>query len=79
MVDSARRYFGVDNGHEAMGAHQQAVEAVGAVARRQGDGAWRLVELKIRLLEGQAPLPLIKLIDAHGLKEFFTKRSACAS
>ena len=70
MADSARRYLGVDHGHEAMAAHQQAVEAVRAVARRQGDGAWRLVGLRIRLPEGQATLPLSEFIDAHRLEEF---------
>jgi len=40
LTDSARRYLGTQHGHEAVTAHQQAVDAVRAVARRQGDVAW---------------------------------------
>ena len=39
LTDCARRYLGVEHGHEAVTAHRQAVDAVQAVARRQGDAA----------------------------------------
>ena len=37
--ECARRYLGVKHGREAITAHRQAVDAVRAVARRQGDTA----------------------------------------
>lgn len=46
---SAKRYLGVEHGHEAKTAHRQTVEAVRMLARRRGDRAWRLVGLSITL------------------------------
>jgi len=39
LTDCARRYLGIGHGHEAVTAHQQAVDAVRAVARRRGESA----------------------------------------
>lgn len=47
LKDSARRYLGIDYGHEAKTAHQQTVDAVRAVARRKSEPAWRLIGLTI--------------------------------
>lgn len=47
ITDCARRYLGVEHGHQARAAHQQAVDAVRAVARRRGESAWRLIGLRL--------------------------------
>ena len=39
LADYARRYLGIEHGHEAKAAHQEAVDAVRAVARRRGESA----------------------------------------
>ena len=43
MEDSARRYLGVEHGHQARSAHRQTVEAVRLLARRRHERAWRLI------------------------------------
>lgn len=47
LIDSAKRYLGVEHGHQAKAAHRQTVEAVQAVARRHGESAWRLLGIAI--------------------------------
>ena len=69
-TDSARRYLGIWHGHEAKTAHHEAVDAVRAVARRQGDGAWRLVGLTIGSPEDEARPPLDAFVQQHGLDGF---------
>ncbi|WP_426148769.1 tyrosine-type recombinase/integrase [Polaromonas sp. DSR2-3-2] len=70
LADCARRYLGIEHGHEAKTAHQEAVDAVRAVARRRGESAWRLVGLTIRTSEG-APRPsLDSFVEQHGLDGF---------
>ena len=39
LADCARRYLGIEHGHEARTAHQEAVDAVRALARRRGESA----------------------------------------
>ena len=46
---SAKRYLGIEHGHEAKTAHTQTVDAVRMVARRRGESAWRLIGLRITL------------------------------
>ncbi len=46
---SAKRYLGIEHGHEAKTAHMQTVDAVRMVARRRGESAWRLIGLRITL------------------------------
>jgi hypothetical protein len=70
VSDCARRYLGTQHGHEAKTAHQEAVDAVRAVARRQGDAAWRLVGLTIRVPGGQARPSLDAFAQQHGLDGF---------
>jgi integrase len=68
--ECARRYLGIEHGHEAKTAHQEAVDAVRAVARRRGESAWRLVDLTIRV-PGGAPRPsLDAFAQQHGLDGF---------
>jgi hypothetical protein len=47
ITDCARRYLGVEHDHQAKAAHQQASDAVRAVARRRGESAWRLIGLRL--------------------------------
>ena len=70
VADCARRYLGTQHGHEATTAHQEAVDAVRAVARRQGDAAWRLVGLTIRSPAGEARPSLDAFAQQHGLEGF---------
>ncbi len=49
VVDSAKRYLGVEHGHQAKTAHEQTVDAVRAVARRHNESAWRLIGLAIQV------------------------------
>lgn len=48
VLDSARRYLGIEHGHEAITAHRQTADQVRAIARRRGDPAWRLIGMQIR-------------------------------
>ncbi len=48
LVQSARRYLGIEHGLEATTAHRQAVDRVRALARRRGDSAWRLIGVLIK-------------------------------
>jgi integrase len=52
VQDSAKRYLGIDHGHEAKTAHQQTADAVRALARRRHEPAWRLIGLRIKIEEG---------------------------
>ncbi|WP_349283222.1 tyrosine-type recombinase/integrase (plasmid) [Polaromonas hydrogenivorans] len=70
LSDSARRYLGVEHGHEAVTAHRQAVDAVRAVARRRGESAWRLVGLRLQSPAGEPRPALADFIEAQGLDGF---------
>ena len=70
LSDCARRYLGIEHGHEAKTAHQEAVDAVRAVARRRGESAWRLVGLTIRVPAGEARPSLDAFAQQHGLDGF---------
>lgn len=49
LQDSAKRYLGIEHGHQARTAHLQTVQSIRAIARRAGEGAWRLIGLSIRI------------------------------
>ncbi len=66
MLDSARRFLGIEHGHQAVTAHRQTVEAVRAIARRRSESAWRLIGLAIAL-----PAPPIQ----PSLDEFIAERA----
>ncbi len=48
-LECARRFLGIEHGHQAKTAHLQTVDAVRAIARRRSESAWRLIGLAIRL------------------------------
>ncbi|MDB5744190.1 MAG: phage integrase family protein [Polaromonas sp.] len=68
--DCARRYLGIEHGHEAVTAHQEAVDAVRSVARRRGEAAWRLVGLRLGLGAATARPSLADFVAEHGLEGF---------
>jgi integrase len=43
VIEAARRYLGIEHGHEAVTAHRAALDLASAVARRRGDARWRLL------------------------------------
>lgn len=49
LQDCAKRYLGIEHGHEAKTAHQQTVDAVRALARRRHEPAWRLIGIRIQI------------------------------
>lgn len=49
VQESAFRYLGIDHGHQAVTAHRQVVDHLRSLARRQGQRAWRLIGLTIRV------------------------------
>jgi site-specific recombinase XerD len=57
VMESARRYLGIDHGHQAVTAHKQTVEAVRSIARRRGESAWRLIGLLIAAPVSAVSLP----------------------
>lgn len=68
VLDSARRYLGIDHGHQATTAHQQTVDAVRTVARRHaGMGDWRLIGLRITLTPAGAAPTLEDFMLEQGL------------
>jgi len=74
LAECARRYLGVAHGHEALTAHQEAVDAVRAVARRRAEAAWRLVGLRIQAPGAGAGPSMRPALDefaaVHGLEGF---------
>lgn len=60
LIESAKRYLGVEHGHEAKTAHQQVVDAVRAVARRHNESAWRLIGLAITVADGATGKPSLE-------------------
>lgn len=45
--DAARRYLGLEHGHELVTFHRQLVDQLRALARRAGESAWRLIGVEI--------------------------------
>ena len=65
---SAKRYLGIEHGHEAKTAHAQTVDAVRMVARRRGEKAWRLIGLRISITpEAQVQPSLDEFVAANNL------------
>jgi site-specific recombinase XerD len=70
VQESAKRYLGVEHGHEAITAHRQAAESVRAIARRHSDPAWRLIGLRIKVKETSQRPPLEDFIGNKELDGF---------
>lgn len=74
LVDSARRYLGVQHGAEALGAHRAAVEVAAAVARRNRDSRWRLLPLALSTPDSGAlslaPPSMEEWAEAEGLMDW---------
>ena len=51
IVEAAKRYLGVEHGHQAKVAHLQTRDAVRSVARRRGLSAWRLIGLNFNAMQ----------------------------
>lgn len=71
-MDAAKRYLGVEHGHQARTAHQQAQDAVRAVARRRGISAWRLIglSLAVRVSGAQSNPSLDEFIESRDLDDW---------
>ena len=54
-TDCARRYLGIEHGHEAVTAHRLVVDQVRAAARRRGETSARLIGLTIRVSDTAQP------------------------
>ena len=70
VVDNARRYLGVEHGHEAETAHKQTVDAVRAIAKRTSEKDWRLVGLAVRMPPEQNRPTLEDFIDQRDLADW---------
>ncbi len=75
ITDCAKRYLGVEHGHQARAAHQQASDAVRAVARRRGESAWRLIGLRLHAgLPGPTGSPGSPGTGRPALEDFAAER-----
>ena len=54
VVDAAKRYLGVEHGHQAKAAHLETRDAVRTVTRRRGLSAWRLIGITFDVMVPQA-------------------------
>lgn len=70
IVDAAKRYLGVEHGHQANAAHLQTRDAVRAVARRRGLSAWRLIGLSFYAMQPEVTSIKGASSSAPSLDEF---------
>lgn len=72
LVEAAKRFLGVEHGHEAGAAHRRLVDQVRALARRTGDSAWRLVGVLVKPKAGAAASrpTLERFIEDRGLDDW---------
>ena len=69
-IDSAKRYLGVDHGHEAITVSRNTIQAVRAIAKRNSEkSVWRLIGLTIKLKEN-TNIPLEEFIEANNLDDW---------
>lgn len=66
LQESARRYLGIEHGHQTKNAHQQTVDSVRAIARRRGESAWRLIGLTIKVKAESKKLSLEEYMTQRG-------------
>jgi site-specific recombinase XerD len=71
IQEAALCYLSIHHGHQSAIAHRLTVEAVRALARRQGEPAWRLIGLMIRVDLEQPQAPTIAEFAAlRGLEDW---------
>lgn len=71
IQEAALCYLSIHHGHQSAIAHRTTVDAVRALARRQGEPAWRLIGLMIRvdLEQPQAP-SIAEFAASRGLEDW---------
>jgi site-specific recombinase XerD len=70
-ADSAMRYLGIHHGHQAITAHRLTVDSIRALARRQGEPAWRLIGLLISVDAANAEVPTLQeFCEERGLEDW---------
>lgn len=67
VQSAARRYLGIEHGHEAVTAHRRVVDHLRGVARRRGDKAWRLVGVVIEAMPASEQPSLEDWAESQGL------------
>lgn len=71
IVDAAKRYLGVEHGHQAKAAHLETRDAVRAVARRRGLSAWRLIGIALDVQVSHSGTPsLQEFIESRDLDDW---------
>jgi integrase len=74
--DAARRYLGLEHGHQLLTLHRQVIDELRATARRRGDSRWRLVGIEVGAKSGiherknSVNPPLEAWAAEHGLADF---------
>ncbi|WP_394475112.1 tyrosine-type recombinase/integrase [Ralstonia mannitolilytica] len=71
IQEAALCYLSIHHGHQSTSAHRTTVEAVRALARRQGEPAWRLIGLMIRVDPERPQAPSLEEFAAsRGLEDW---------
>lgn len=76
-ADAARRYLGLDHGHQLRALHGRVVAELRALARRASDSRWRLIGIDVGTLGSQAeakqatiPPSLAEWVQAQGYEDW---------
>ncbi|MDM0029090.1 tyrosine-type recombinase/integrase [Variovorax saccharolyticus] len=71
IPDAARRYLGIEHGHQAITAHRATVELARTIARRRGDPRWRLLGAALPPIAWPDPPPTLEAwAEAEGLGDW---------
>lgn len=71
IQEAALCYLSIHHGHQSAIAHRTTVDAVRALARRQGEPAWRLIGLMIRVdLERPQTPSMSEFAESRGLEDW---------
>ena len=70
LMESARRYLGIEHGHEAATAHRHTVDLVRAIARRHDASAWRLIGVVIHAYEASERPALADFVESRSLHDW---------
>ncbi|MCK9687354.1 tyrosine-type recombinase/integrase [Scleromatobacter humisilvae] len=74
--DAARRYLGLEHGHQLVTLHRQVVDELRALARRRHDSRWRLIGIDVGVKSGiqesknSVVPPMEEWAEEHGLGDF---------